>query len=78
MTVINVQKDQKNYYKLPAKLAEEILWNKICVDLIGRYVIRRRGKKENLYLKYVTMIDNVTGWFEIAQYEDKEQYQFRT
>ena len=28
-------------------------------------------KKENLHLKSVTMIDPVTGWYEIAQYEDK-------
>ena len=35
----------KKYGKLPAKLAEEILWNKICVDIIGPYVIRRKGKK---------------------------------
>ena len=31
--------------KLPAKLAEEIPWNKLCVDLIVPYVIRRKGKK---------------------------------
>ena len=27
----------KIYGKLTAKLAEEIPWNKICVDLIGPY-----------------------------------------
>ena len=35
----------KKYGKLPAKLSEEIPWNKLCVDLIGPYVIRRKGKK---------------------------------
>ena len=58
------------YGKLPYKLAEEILWNKICVDLIGPYVIRRKGKKENLHLKSITMIDTVTGWFEVLRYDD--------
>ena len=31
--------------KLPAKLAEEISWNKLFVDLLGTYVIGRKGKK---------------------------------
>ena len=48
--------------KLPANLAEETPWNKLCVDLIGPYKIRRI-EKEPLILKYVTMIDPVTGWF---------------
>ena len=45
--------------------------NKLCVDIILPYSIRRKGKKEHLHLKSVTMINPVTGWFEIAQYEDK-------
>ena len=35
----------KKYGKLPDKLAEEIPWNKLCVDLIGTYDIRIKGKK---------------------------------
>ena len=31
--------------KLPEKLAEEITWNKLCVDLIGPYKIRRKGRE---------------------------------
>ena len=62
--------NSKKCSKLPAKLAEEIPWNKICVDLIVHYVIKINFKKENLHLKYVKMIDTVTGWFEIAQYDD--------
>ena len=30
--------------KLPAKLAEETPWSKICVDLIGPYKMRIKGK----------------------------------
>ena len=65
------KQSNKKYGKLPSKLAESIPWNKLSVGLIGPYVVRKKGKKENLHLKSVTMINPVTGWFEIAQYEDK-------
>ena len=61
----------KKYGKLTAKEAEEIPRNKLCVDIIGPYMIRRNRKKENLNLKAVSMIYPVTGWFEIIQYEVK-------
>ena len=32
------------YGKLPAKLAEEIPWKKLCVDLIGLYKTRRKWR----------------------------------
>ena len=35
----------KKYGKLPAKFTEEIIWNKLCVDLVGPYDIREKGKK---------------------------------
>ena len=35
----------KKYGRLPAKSAEEIPRNKLCVDIIGPYVIHRKGKK---------------------------------
>ena len=57
--------------QLPAKITEEVPWNKIGVDLIGTYKIRRKGR-DYLILKAVTMIDPVTGWFEITQYNDKK------
>ena len=34
----------KKYVKLPAKLAEETPWNKLCVDLIVPYKIHIKGK----------------------------------
>ena len=61
----------KTYGELPAKEAGEMPRNKICVDIIGPYVLRRKFKKENLHLKSATIIDPVTEWFEIAQYDDK-------
>ena len=42
------------------------------MDLIVTYIIRCKGKKENLHLKAVTIIDPVTGWFEIVGYDDKK------
>ena len=52
--------------KLLSRLAEEMPWNKICVDIIGPYFIRRKGNRESLHLKAVMMIDPVTGWFEVV------------
>ena len=45
--------------------------NKLCVDLIEPYVNQRKGKKENLHLKAVTMINPVTGWVEVVRYDNK-------
>ena len=37
------KQSNKKYGTLPVKLAEEIPWNKLCVDLIGTYAIREKG-----------------------------------
>ena len=42
----------------------------MCIDLIGPYKIRRKGK-DDLICRCVTMIDPATGWFEIHEYDDK-------
>ena len=65
------KRSNKKYGKFPAKLSEEIPWNEIFLDLIGTYSIIIKDKKENIHLKAVMIIDHVTEWFEIAQYEDK-------
>ena len=57
--------------KIPAKLAEETPRNKLCVDIIGPYKILRKGK-DHIILKAVTMIDPITGWFELTQYSNKK------
>jgi hypothetical protein len=43
----------------------------MCIDLIGPYQIRKKGKK-TLICKCVTMFDPATGWFEMHQYDDKQ------
>jgi hypothetical protein len=65
------KKQKKKYGELPKKEAEAEPWDKLCVDLIGPYTIRRKGRP-SLQMKCVTMIDPATGWFEIAQYDDKQ------
>ena len=72
------KRSNAKYFKLPTKEAAEIPWNKLCVDLIFPYVIIRKGQRENLNLKSVTMIDPVTGWFKITQYDDKCVGQYPT
>ena len=52
-------------------IAEDTPQNKLCVDLIGPYHILVK-RKNNLILKAVTLIDPVTGWFEITQYSNKK------
>ena len=64
------KKRHKKYGSLPEKTAEAEPWDKLCVDLIGPYIINRKGTNP-LVCKCVTMIDPATGWFEIHQYEDK-------
>ena len=39
--------------------------------MIGPYKIRRKGK-EPIILKAITMINPVTGWFEVTQYSNKK------
>ena len=50
---------------LPAKEAEGTPWECLCVDLIGEYKIKQKGKKM-LKMKAVAMIDPATRWFEIV------------
>ena len=65
------KKQRKKYGHLPPKTAEAEPWDKLCVDLIGPYQIRRKGQV-TLICKCVTMIDPATGWFEVHQYDDKK------
>jgi Integrase zinc binding domain len=65
------KRQHKKFGELQPKIAETIPWDKLCMDLIGPYTIRRKGKT-SLICKCVTMIDPDTGWFEIDQYNDKK------
>ena len=65
------KKQKRHYGHLPTKAAEAQPWETLCVDLIGPYQIRRKGKTP-LRLHAVTMIDPATGWFEVAEIPNKE------
>jgi hypothetical protein len=67
---LNKRKASKKFGHLPEKETEEIPWEKMCIDLIGPYTIRRKGQK-NLIRKCVTMINPITSWFESHQYDNK-------
>ena len=51
---------------------EAIPWERLSVDLIGQYKIRRGVHNDPLILKALTMIDPETGWFEIVRYDYKQ------
>ena len=55
---------------LTAKVAEAIQWDRLLVDFISPYEIRREYHKFPLSL---TMVEPSTGWFEIIQYKDKRE-----
>jgi len=62
-----INKHSKHSYgKLPPKLVLKILWEALCVDLIGPYTIK--GKDGSVIdFMCLTMIDPVSSWFEIAE-----------
>jgi hypothetical protein len=67
------KKQHKKYGLLPEKKAEFQPWERLCVDLIGPYKIKSKKSGRKIpELKCITMIDPVTGWFEIKQYNDKK------
>ena len=63
------KKQRKKYGHLPPKEAEELPWSRVNVDLIGPYVVRTPTSTHTL--RALTMIDPVTGWFEVISIPDK-------
>ena len=60
---------QKEYGLLPPKEAEKAVpWNRVNVDLIGPYSVET--PKGTVQIRALTMIDPVTGWFEIAEIDN--------
>jgi len=52
---------------LPEKTVEEFPWESVCIDLIGPYTMGSTKYSDVITLHCLTMIDPVTGWFEIAE-----------
>lgn len=65
----NKRKSTRSGHLLP-KVAEATLWAKMCIDLIGLYKIRCKGKLP-LECICVTMMDPASGCFKIKQYNNK-------
>ena len=70
-TCQKTKRSHKKYGHLPEKIAEADPWDKLCVDLIGPYTIKRQGEIP-LTLWCVTMIDPATGWFEMRELKTKD------
>ena len=65
-TCQHMKQSNKKYGKLLVKLTKGIPYTKLCVDITGTFIRNKKGRKDNLHLKFITMIDPVTGWFEIT------------
>lgn len=64
------KKQRKKYGHLPPKMAETTPWERVDVDIIGTYKVRTPTGVHKLTA--MTMIDPVTGWFEIAPLAENE------
>ena len=63
-----IKKQNFKYGKLPNKEAEASPWDRISIDLISPYKIRRGGHENPFIIKALTVLDPEAGWFEILQY----------
>ena len=67
------KRSTKKYGHLPAKSAEVVPWDQLCVDLVGPLTVTIDRKKDRSHtLKAMTFIDPATGWFEIAEIDAKD------
>ena len=65
------QKAVQKVWSLTPKSCRSNTWDKFCVDLIGPYKIRRKGKPV-LTCSCVTMIDPKTGWFKLHEVANQQ------
>ena len=56
----------RKYGHVPPKIADQVPWQKVCVDLIGPYTIKGLDGKIMDFM-CLTIIDPATGWFEIVE-----------
>ena len=58
--------NKKRYGHAPEKVCETIKWNRVNIDCCGPKTVKHKdGYKYEL--RILTMIDPVTGWFELRQ-----------
>ena len=63
------KKTSKHYGQLPAKQVETKPWETLHIDLYGPKTIKRRDGTK-IKFQVMTMIDPVTGWFEMKSFDD--------
>ena len=66
------QRQKYGHFLPPSKEAEELSWSCVNVDLIGPYVVLTPTATHTLCA--LTMIDPVTGWFEVIAIRDKNAH----
>ena len=66
MPSMSINRKIKKYRILPPKEAEALIWDKMCIDLIGPYKIKRK-REPDLVCKCVAMIDPASGRVKIHQ-----------
>ena len=59
------------------KEAETRPWSQLCVDTVGPYRVRRKGKPD-LVFQAVTFINPATGWFKIKNVKLRKPMKYRT
>ena len=57
---------KQKYGHVPQKIADQVPWRKVCVDLIGPYTIKGLDGKIMDFM-CLTIIDPATGWFEMVE-----------
>ena len=65
------KKQNKKDYHLPSKEVYINPWDRLLVDVIGPYRIRREVWDDPLILKALTMIDPAYGCLKVANYNDE-------
>jgi len=68
-TCQKAKKTGKQYGQLPAKKLATNPWEVLHVDLYGPKIVKR-ADGTTLKFQVMTMIDPVTGWFEMKSYDD--------
>src|SRR4051794_16111994 len=53
----------------PLKVVGAQLWDKMCIDLIGPFTIKREGRPDLVY-KCITMSNPASDWLEVHPYDD--------
>ena len=61
---------RKKFGLVPEKKREMFKWSRVNVDLWGPKIICNKNSKD-YKIHVMTIVDPVTGWFELAQLKDK-------